>query len=127
MNTHWVRVAYVGVFLLAVLAVFTTWGQIGGQGHLDIIPWYWKLTLGCGLSASIVGLTGALSSDARALNRRSLVWLAVVVAFAGAITAVTVQAHLNEGIEEPESEEGTTAHRRSGVRPLARYTRPLIR
>jgi hypothetical protein len=129
MNTQWVRVAYVCVFLLAALAVFSAWSQIGGQGHLDLVPWYWKLTLGCGLSASIVGLTDAISSESKLVTRRSAMWMLVVLLVAGAMGAVTYHSHLNEAVEEPgsESEEETTAWRLPPEQPLFPATRPIMR
>jgi hypothetical protein len=129
MNTQWVRIAYVCVFLLAVLTVFSAWSQIGGQGHLDLIAWYWKLTLGCGFSASVVGLADAISSDSKAVSRRSAIWMVVVLLFAGAIGAVTYHSHLNEAVEEPtpESEEETTAGWLRPDQPLSVKTGPIMR
>ena len=40
------RLAYTTQFLIALIAVFVLWGQVGGQSHLDLIPWYLKLGLG---------------------------------------------------------------------------------
>jgi hypothetical protein len=34
----WLRLAYCFEFLIAMLTVFTLWSEIGGQGHLDLIP-----------------------------------------------------------------------------------------
>jgi hypothetical protein len=39
------RLAYVAEFLLALIAIWTLWSQVGGQGHLDLMPWYDKLGL----------------------------------------------------------------------------------
>ena len=37
------RAVYVLIFLVALLATYTIWAQAGGQAHLDLMPWYWKL------------------------------------------------------------------------------------
>lgn len=118
MHNPWLRLAYTAEFLIALVAVFTTWSQVGGQGHLDLMAWYWKLGLGVGMSWAIVRLTAAVAEGERALNRSSTAWLLVVVLLAGAMAAVTVYAHLNEDIEEQQQEEGTTASLRT-IAPVA--------
>jgi hypothetical protein len=109
MQTPWLRLAYAAEFLIAVIAVFTGWSQVGGQGHLDIMAWYWKLGLGLGMSWAIVRMTAAAMRSPRALNRQSLAWFIVILGIAAAMAAVTVYYHLNEEIEEPQEEEGVTA------------------
>jgi len=42
------RLAYATQYLIAVIAVFVLWSQVGGQSHLDLMPWYVKLGLGAG-------------------------------------------------------------------------------
>lgn len=108
MNTAWLRLAYAFEFLLATVAVFTLWSQIGGQGHLDMMAWYIKLVLGVGMSVAIVKMTIATMEHERAWNRSSLLWLALILAFAAAMAAVTIYYHVNESNEE-QDEEGTTA------------------
>lgn len=108
MSTAWLRFAFICEFLLAVLAVFTLWSQIGGQGHLDLMPWYWKLGLGGGASVALVGLTAALMRQERLATRRVLWWSVVIVLLALGMAAVTVYYHLHEVIDETD-EESTTA------------------
>ncbi len=108
MSTAWLRFAYVCQFLLAVVAVFTLWSQVGGQGHLDLMPWYWKLSIGCGACAAIVGFSAALVHSERVLNRRTIRWGIAIILLAVAMAAVTFYYHVHEVIDEPD-EEGTTA------------------
>src|ERR1035441_414063 len=108
MSTAWLRFAYACEFLLAVLAIFTLWSQVGGQGHLDLMAWYWKLVLGCGCSAAVVGLTSALMSHERILSRSVVAWAVVIVLLAAAMAAVTFYYHVHETIDEPD-EDGATA------------------
>lgn len=110
MATAWQRVAYACELLLAIIAVFTLWSQAGGQGHLDIMAWYWKLGLGLGMSISVVALTAAIAGQERALNRNAVMWAAAVLLFAAAMTAVTYYYHVNEPVDDQDSEESTTAH-----------------
>ncbi len=109
MSTASRRIAFTSEFLLAIVAVFAAWSQVGGQGHLDLMPWYAKLVLGLGLSAAVVGLTAALAGQESIRNRRSLYWGLLVIAVAGAMGAVTYYYHLHEVTDEPD-DEGTTAH-----------------
>ena len=46
------RLAYITQFLVALIAIFVFWAQVGGQGHLDLLPWYVKLALGTGVAYS---------------------------------------------------------------------------
>ena len=108
MPTGWPRFAYACEFLLAVVTVFTLWSQVGGQGHLDLMAWYWKLALGGGLSAAIVCLTATLVREPRVISRGAILWVAIVVLIAAAMAAVTVYYHLHEGSDESD-EESTTA------------------
>ena len=47
------RLAYTTQFLIALIAVFVLWSQVGGQSHIDLMPWYFKLGLGVLLYESI--------------------------------------------------------------------------
>ena len=109
MATAWLRFAYAFELLLAIIAVYTVWGQVGGQGHLDIMAWYWKLGLGGGMSVAVVALTAAVAGQERTLNRRTVLWTIVMVLLAGAMAAVTYYYHINEPVDEQDGEETTTA------------------
>lgn len=75
------RLAYVTQFLIALIAVFLLWPQVGGQSHFDILPWYTKLSLGAGASFAIVQATAAAVSQERAWNTRTVKWTAILIAF----------------------------------------------
>jgi len=108
MSTAWLRFAYMCEFLLAVLSIFTLWSQVGGQGHLDLMPWYWKLALGGGASVAVVGLTVALMNQDRLMTRPVVWWSVVLVLLALGMAAVTFYYHVHEVIDETD-EESTTA------------------
>jgi hypothetical protein len=123
MQTSWRRLAYTAEFLIALVAVFTVWSQVGGQGHLDIMDWYWKLGLGFAMSWAIVRMTAAAAERERPFNRTSLLWILIIVLIAGAMAAVTVYCHLNENLEEQQEEDETTASliARSPATPAAPF------
>ena len=74
------RLAYTTQFLLASLAVFELWSQVGGQSHLDLMPWYLKLVLGGGAALATVRATAAAVSHERAWNGQTLKWLGILAA-----------------------------------------------
>jgi hypothetical protein len=73
------RLAYTTLFLIALLAVFELWSQVGGQTHLDLMPWYIKLVLGTGAAFATVKAAAAAVSGEKAWNRRTLRWTAILV------------------------------------------------
>lgn len=89
-------------FLLALIAGFTLWSQVGGQGHLDLIPWYVKLGLGVGAAYGAVKATAASLFAERAWNRRALRWFSILLSLALAAGLITYYYHL---YEEPAGEE----------------------
>jgi hypothetical protein len=101
------RLAYAAEFFLILNAVFTAWSQIGGQGHLDLMPWYWKLALAMGLSFSCVKATAAAVEREQLWNSQTLKWIALVLLMAVLCGLVTYYYHLYEP-EEEESEESVT-------------------
>jgi len=73
------RLAYATQFLIALIAVFILWSQVGGQSHLDYMPWYWKLGLGIGAAVAAVKATAAAVSGARTWNATTLKWLGILL------------------------------------------------
>jgi hypothetical protein len=74
------RLAYTTQFLIALMAVFLVWSQVGGQGHLDLMPWYLKLGLGAGAALGIVKATIAAVSKENAWNGGTLRWFGITMA-----------------------------------------------
>src|SRR5580765_684834 len=71
MTPNWLRLAYAAELLLSIPAVYTLWSQVGGQGHLDLMPWWWKLLLGGGMCVAVVFATAATVEGAAIANRRT--------------------------------------------------------
>ena len=74
------RLLYTIEFLIAIIATYTVWSQVGGQYHLDLMAWYWKLGLGAGVAFAAVKATAAAVAGQRAWNARTLTWVSVVIA-----------------------------------------------
>src|SRR5437899_2135028 len=89
------RLAYIALFLIALLSVFTLWGQVGGQGHLDLVPWYVKLVLSMAAALAIVrGAAAAVAGD-RGWNTQSVKWLGLALATLALCGAASYYAHVN--------------------------------
>ena len=72
MPSNFPRLVYALEFLLAVVSVLELWSQVGGQGHLEMIPWYTKLglTLGVALAAVMATVSTPSRPNQRASSRR---------------------------------------------------------
>jgi len=101
------RLFYAIEFLIALIATYTLWSQVGGQGHLDMMAWYWKLCLGTGIAFAAVKATAAAVAGTRAWNSRTLRWISIILALALACGAVTYYYHLTEPPPDDEDQEDT--------------------
>jgi hypothetical protein len=108
MTAKSIRLVYVCEYLLALLAVFTAWSEIGGQASLDVMPWGWKFGLGAGLAAAIVGYTVAIVSADSLWTLRSARWLTAVCVLLLAIGIVTYYYMLQDETVEPD-DSGTVS------------------
>jgi hypothetical protein len=102
MDQRLLRALYALEFLVSLIAIYTVWAQVGGQGHLDQMDWRWKLVLGMGIAVATVKATGAAVAGERTWNLRSLRWVSVVIAFCAVAAFITYYYHLYEPIEEEE-------------------------
>jgi hypothetical protein len=107
MNPAWLRLAYAFEFLLALIAVFTAWSQIGGQGHLDLMQAYWKGLLGVGMAYTIVRMTDAAVGREKAWNVYTVAWLLATLLIAVGMAMATYYAHMHENDDE-DSTDGNT-------------------
>jgi len=99
------RLLYAIEFLIALIATYTVWSEVGGQYHLDLMAWYWKLCLGAGIAFAAVKATAAAVASQHAWNSRTLKWISIVLALALACGAVTYYYHLTEPPPDEEDQE----------------------
>jgi hypothetical protein len=116
------RLAYTTLFLIALLAVFELWSQVGGQSHLDLMPWYLKLILGAGAAFTIVKAVAAAVAGERAWNRQTLRWAGILLALLIGCGLASYYAHLY--LEEDEQEEQNVSELRT-VSPTERNNRGI--
>ena len=112
------RLAYSTQFLIALIAVFVLWSQVGGQSHLDLMPWYLKLALGAGAAFAVVKATAAAVSQQHAWNGRTLKWLGIMVALLVGCGLASYYCHLYlETDDEDDQQESRLMLGAGGQRP----------
>ena len=100
------RVLYVIEFLVAVIAIFHVWSELGGA-HLDYMAWYWKAAIGLPAAYVVVRITMAMVSDDAKRVRRMIAWGSVLVLLAVSAGLVTYYYHLNEPQDEENQDQQT--------------------
>jgi hypothetical protein len=105
MAASWLRLAYAVEFLVALVAILDVWSEVGGQGHLDLMPWYIKLACVFGLAWCCVRFTASLVEQSRVWTRRTIAWFAGILLVGIAMGGITYYYHLHE---EPEDDDQDT-------------------
>ena len=105
------RLAYTTLFLIALIAVFVMWAQVGGQSHLDLLPWFVKLGLGVAAAWSIARTAAAAVAGERGWNGQSMRWLGLTLALLFLCGMATYYAHMNleDGDEEDPQQDATVS------------------
>jgi hypothetical protein len=104
-----IRLFYAIEFLVALIATYMAWSQVGGQVHLDMMAWYWKAFLGIGIAYATVKATAAAVSHKRTWNSRTIKWLSLILALALACGAVTYYYHVNEPPDDDDDDDTAPA------------------
>jgi hypothetical protein len=99
------RLAYATQFLIALIAVFVLWSQVGGQSHLDLMAWQWKLLLGGGAAFSVVKATAAAVNGERAWNGRTLRWLGILLVLLIGCGLASYYVHLYDETDDDQQDD----------------------
>lgn len=102
------RLAYTTQFLIASIAVFFVWEEVGGPYHLELMPWWMKLALGTGMAFSMVRATAAAVSHEEAWNKSTVKWCAAVLLLAAGCAIANYYCNLY-GEEEDQQDEQKTS------------------
>jgi hypothetical protein len=113
------RLAYSALYLVALVAVYIAWAQVGGQSHLDLLPWHWKLVLGAAMALTIVRATSAAVAGERGWNGQSLRWLGLTLALGIGCGLASYYAHvyLEEDEDQGDEEQSEATVSRLGFFP----------
>jgi len=103
------RLAYACEFLLALVAIFTAWSEIGGQAALDLMHWGWKLGFGMVLAGGTVGYTAAIVGEEKVMNARAARWLAAIFLLTLAMGVVTYYYAVEAETGESDEPSGTVS------------------
>jgi hypothetical protein len=103
------RLAYATQFLLALLAVFVLWSEVGGQSHLDLMPWYLKLGLGAGAAFAVVKATAASVAGPSTWNGNTLKWCGILLALVVGCGLASYYMHVYEEQDEGDQPESVTS------------------
>jgi hypothetical protein len=123
------RLAYSTLFLIALLTVFVLWSEVGGQGHLDLMPWYLKLGLGAGAAFACVKATAAAVGGANAWNGGTLKWFGILLALLLGCGLATYYVHVYGEVDEQDEEDSVTSQlilRRDASGPALRNSDAAI-
>jgi len=103
------RFAYACEFLLALIAIFTAWSEIGGEAALDLMHWGWKLGFAVVLAGGAVGYTAAIVGEERIMNARAARWLATILLVTLAMGVVTYYYAIEAETGETDEPAGTVS------------------
>jgi hypothetical protein len=103
------RLAYATQFLIALIAVFVLWAQVGGQGHLDLMPWYLKLGLGVGAALAAVKATAAAVGHDHTWNGSTLKWFGIMLALLIGCGLASFYYHVYGETDEEDEQDTQTS------------------
>lgn len=107
MNDKLLRVAYALEFLVAIVAIFTGWSEIGGQAALDLMHPGFKFAFSLLLALCLVGYTAAVVSGDSWWTMRSARWFTGILLLLAAMSVVTYFYALQ--VDTGESDDTTTS------------------
>jgi hypothetical protein len=94
-----------------LIAIFVMWSQVGGQNHLDLLPWTVKLVLGVAAAYAVVRATVASVAGDRAWNGQTVRWLGLTLALLAACGYASYYAHTNLEDDDTEQQQDTSISR----------------
>jgi hypothetical protein len=93
-------------FLIALQVVFTVWSEVGGQYHIDLMFWPWKLGVSFIAATLIVAITASVirapGDGVGSLPRKVWIYAAMLFATLAVAGIVTYYYHVNEPSDDEE-------------------------
>jgi hypothetical protein len=110
------RLAYTTQFLIALIAVFFVWEEVGGPYHLELMPWWLKLGLGTGIAYAIVRATAAAVERDSVWNKGTLRWCVLMGILGIACVVANYYCDLYGESDQPDASDTSIA---GGAREVA--------
>jgi hypothetical protein len=105
MPKHLLRPLLIVEFLIALESVYTVWSEVGGQYHLDLMFWPWKLGVGLAAAWLITAITGNIVKNEGAIRRRVVVYASLLCLVAATAGVVTWYYHMHEPVDQQDDED----------------------
>jgi hypothetical protein len=105
MDNRLLRPLLIVEFLIAVQTIYTIWSEVGGQYHLDLMFWPWKLAIGLISSGLIVAITANLVRNEGKITGRALMFCSFLIVTFIVAGVVTYYYHLNEPADQNEDQD----------------------
>jgi hypothetical protein len=109
MDNRFLRPLMIVEFLIAIEAIFTVWSEVGGQYHLDLMFWPWKLGIGFASAALVVAITANLVRNDGRITRRALLFGSLLITLFLLAGVVTYYYHLHEPVEQEDDDQDEQA------------------
>jgi peptidoglycan/LPS O-acetylase OafA/YrhL len=103
------RIAYAVEFLIALIAFFECWSQMGGQAPLDLMPWWVKLGMAVAFCAVVVRLTAVAVRNEAFPPLLLIRWSLALVMVLLVIALTTYYFYLREPVDEDSGDEPVTS------------------
>jgi len=110
MTSKLLRLAYALEFLVAIIAIFTAWSEIGGQAALDLMHWGWKMGLSLAMAGSIVAYTDSIVTEDSLWTPRTARRLTLLLLTGVAMGLVTFYYFMQEDAGDTDEPDGTQTH-----------------
>jgi hypothetical protein len=104
------RLVWVCEFLLAMIAIFIVWPEIGGESALEAMHWAWKLGFGTALALATVAFTVEISAQDAFWSMRSARWLAAIITLIAGMAVVTYYYSLEESTNDSDETNARLVH-----------------
>lgn len=105
MHNRLLRPLLIVEFLIAIQVFFTLWSQVGGQYHLDIMFWPWKLGISIAAALLITAITASIIRHDGEITRRALMFGSLLLVTLGIAGIVTYYYHLNEPTDQQQDDD----------------------
>ncbi len=115
MHNRLLRPLLIVEFLIALDVVYTMWSEVGGQYHLDLMFWPWKLGLAVGSAGLIVAITADLVRNDGRFTRRAVVFFSCLIVVFVVAGVVTYYYHVHEPADQDQDDDDDAPARISQV------------